>query len=45
MYLVTCFVKLQKADSSGVVADSLLHISTVPSFKGGTVKVDDCHTE
>lgn len=25
LYLVTCFIKLQKADSSGGVADSLLH--------------------
>lgn len=45
LYPVTCFIKLQKADSGGVVADSLLQVSMVPSFKGGTVKVDGGHTE
>lgn len=45
LYLVTCSTKLRKPDISGVVADSLLHISTVPSFKEGTKKLDGSHTE
>lgn len=45
LYLVTCSTKLQKPNISGVVVDSLLHISTVPCFKEGSKKVDGSHTE
>lgn len=43
LYLVTCSTNLQKSDISGVVADSLLHVSTVPSFKESTKKLDGSH--
>lgn len=43
LYVVTCFMKLQRADSTGILADSCT--STVLSFQGGTGKLDACHTE